>query len=175
MDGASAVNVLSFAIDDNDNLIASGNFAGGFGDFMVGDTTLSGISNTVNGFVVKYDETLNFNWFNVSNNGFETYFLDVATDSNNDVVLGGTFKAPIGDKMIFGIDSFASSPTNPFPRFDGFVAKVDKNGQNLWSHSFGNGERDDFQRDIAINSSNDIYITGTYSTCLLYTSDAADE
>ena len=62
---------------------------------------------------------------------------------------------------------------------DVVVAKLNADGQWQWAKRFGsNYTGDEMGEDIAATADGGTYITGAfkyYLTCLLYTSDAADE
>ena len=84
----------------------------------------------------------------------------ISVDNQNYFYLAGTTTS----------DEFISTP-NSFKekiidnnRFDGFLAKFDKNGNRIWGTYFG-GDKDDYIEDLTIDSSNNIILVGyTIST-----------
>ncbi len=75
----------------------------------------------------------------------------VATDGLGNVVVVGTFEGTV---------NFGGSDLNAIAN-DIFVAKFNRFGMHLWSHSFGDVGYD-FAYDVAIDNVGSIYVTGTY-------------
>jgi hypothetical protein len=79
----------------------------------------------------------------------------VATDSANNVIIGGQIRGtvPIGGK------SLSSSGAN----LDAFVAKLDATGSTLWARPFG-GSQDDGRAYVAVDAWDQIIAAGDYKS-----------
>ncbi|MCP4313658.1 MAG: T9SS type A sorting domain-containing protein [Bacteroidetes bacterium] len=80
----------------------------------------------------------------------------VVTDSENNIVITGTFSS----------EEFKPGATDILKsrgREDVYIIKYDPLGGIIWSRSFG-GMKEDFGSDIALDSNNNIYVTGHFSS-----------
>jgi hypothetical protein len=115
------------------------------------------IFSSGNAFVAKYDGSTGdrINGFGIS--GIAEFgeaqadaAASVAIDSNNHVYLTGITNA-----------SLTTNLDNPYSGGDAFIAKFNGvNGNRLWSQVLASDSGQDYARGIAIDSSDNIYITG---------------
>jgi len=86
----------------------------------------------------------------------------IAVDSSNNVYIVGDFSSPAID-FVGGPLQNAGGNCGEFRCSDIFLAKFDSNGNHLWSKRFG-GDNYDHGYSIAIDNSNNIYITGYFGS-----------
>lgn len=148
----------SVTTDNMDNVLVTGSFAHhNFG----GNVTFDGTTfNTFGGrdiFIVKYDPNGTFLWARQAG-GTATVSADqdnglgIATDSFGNSIITGRYKST----ATFGSTTLANAG-----RSDIFVAKYDPNGNLLWVTRAG-GSGPDTGRDVAIDVSDNIIITGSF-------------
>lgn len=147
-DAANAV-----AIDSGGNVIVTGIFRDTV-NFGGGDLT-SALLGAPDMFIAKYDTDGVFVWANNFEGTSTDYGSSVAVDSLDNIIAVGGF---LGTINFGGSDLVFHGTTNE----DFFVVKFDDDGSHIWSTSFGaNGT--DGAADVAIDSSNNIFITGQFA------------
>ena len=144
-------------VDSNGNVFVVGTYAGTV-DFDPGAGTTSRTSRGNNdNFVVKLTTDGNFAWVKEFGGANEERATGVVLDSNNNILVTGLFNdnvdfnpAPLETNTVTG--SYA----------DGFALKLDANGGFLWAKGFG-GSSADYGEGIAVDSNNNVYVTGRYT------------
>lgn len=144
-------------VDSNGNVFVVGTYAGTV-DFDPGAGTTSRTSRGNNdNFVVKLTTDGNFAWVKEFGGANEERATGVVLDSNNNILVTGLFNdnvdfnpAPLETNTVTG--NYA----------DGFVLKLDPNGGYLWAKGFG-GSSADYGEGIAVDSNNNVYVTGRYT------------
>ena len=144
-------------VDSNGNVFVVGTYAGTV-DFDPGAGTTSRTSRGNNdNFVVKLTTDGNFAWVKEFGGANEERATAVVLDSNNNILITGLFNdnvdfnpAPLETNTVTG--NYA----------DGFVLKLDPNGGYLWAKGFG-GSSADYGEGIAVDSNNNVYVTGRYT------------
>lgn len=117
------------AIDSSGNLYVSGTFANG---------------STTDAFVAKYDPNGNRTWLrSFGSNDSDTAF-DVAVDAQGNYYVAGATNVRL---------NFLS------PNSDGFIAKYDANGNQLWRQTI-ESNRLDAASSVAIDAAGNAYISG---------------
>ncbi len=102
-------------------------------------------------WLVKFDGTGTYQWSDrLSDNCRNRYMRDVITDGNNSVIVAGYFDSTL---------SFQTMSTTSSGNTDIFLAKVDSSHSWQWL-THGGGLSDDQPEKLAIDSSDDIYLTG---------------
>ncbi|MDP4963476.1 MAG: hypothetical protein NWQ55_00300, partial [Salibacteraceae bacterium] len=108
-------------------------------------------------FLTRYSASGLFEWveeFQTTTSGFffNTYPGALATLSNGDVILTGTFNSSItlGTQTLNSGGSFDS---------EGFLSRIDSSGNVIWAQTIG-GIGQDFARDVAVDLNDNIWITG---------------
>jgi hypothetical protein len=128
-------------------------------------STLGGAAGDVDVFVARYAPSGALLWARRfgSPNYDRAYALEV--DGAGDVVVAG--RAGDGFPTTNGVlqPSFAGDldAAGAYGNQDGFVAKLDADGNLLWATYFGGPGRD-FIRDIAVDGSGDVYIAASQVT-----------
>lgn len=84
------------------------------------------------------------------------HILDLAVDSQSNIVIGGS------SSRLTWLGPFSAAPkqANHGGNFDGFVLKINGNGEYLW-HSFYGSTGADLIGDIAVDSADNIYALGS--------------
>lgn len=115
---------------------------------------LSGPNNTL--FISKLDSVGKFQW--AITTGSEGAGYDIVLDHQANVYVAGYFK---------GFQDFDPGPNvaqlQGGSSINGFIAKYDINGNYLWAKMIGNSFNLNAARSIAIDSSNNVYLTGRFS------------
>lgn len=110
-------------------------------------------------FVCKMDTTGNVEWVNMEGGGSLDYGISIDVDSNNRVIVGGTFKY-----LAFFNQGDTSISSNGFE--DVFISVYSVEGEFLDVFSFGGGDNDDLE-SIEIDNENNIYVGGRFKDTLL--------
>ncbi len=115
-------------------------------------------------FVAKYDTAGRYLWAKrIGSEGNGDYGYDIAVDATGNCYVTGYFAAwadfdPGAAAAILSVKGIN----------DGFVLKLDKDGQYLWSKGIGS-DLDDNGLGIALDDNSNVYVTGYFSnTCYLY-------
>ncbi len=109
------------------------------------------------GLLIKYDENGSRLWVRQlggesSNNNQYTTIAGIAFDSSDNIYITGHTNAQLEEN--YPLDEY----------YDIFIAKYSSDGDQIWIKQFG-GEKQDYGRDITLDSDGNIYITGiTYSS-----------
>lgn len=166
--GTSTMNDCIHGINENSDhdLILAGQFSG-TQDFDpgIGQTNIaagSGFGTPRAIFIAKYNQNGELIWVNkIGGNSPSDIAYDLELDSDDNIVIAGLFMSPSMDmdpsantSIIYNVSTNSGT--------DGFLAKYDVDGNHMWSGSFG-GQFADETRTLAINSSNEIIITGQYN------------
>jgi hypothetical protein len=150
-------NITSIAVDVSGNVYITGNFVGTV-DFDPGSSTfLLTSTGQTDIFVLKLDAVGDFLW--------AKSFGDVNGDSGNSIVtddlgniyIAGTFQNSIDFE---GIGNFINS--NSGYATDGFILKLDTNGNYIWVKTMGDIQNDSCN-SVNLDTSGNIYVTGFFS------------
>jgi hypothetical protein len=144
-------------VDASGNVFVVGTYAGTVDfDPGAGTTSLTSRGNNDN-FVIKLTTAGNFAWVKSFGGTNEERATGVVLDSNNNILVTGLFNdnvdfnpAPLETNTVTG--TYA----------DAFVLKLDPNGGYLWAKGVGGGSAD-YGEGIAVDSSNNVYVTGRYT------------
>jgi hypothetical protein len=146
---------------DTDNSICITGYYFGMVDFdpsanTVDLTSYVGTENDI--FVAKYDFSGDYLWaFSMGSSSSTNRGNAIVTDSLNNVYITGGFTNVVDFDP--GPDTHSEGSQGSL---DIFMAKYDVNGSYIWSKAMGSPQMD-IGNGIALNSQNDIYITGSYS------------
>ncbi len=143
---------------DNDGNIITGGYYNGTTDFDPGISiyNLKPVDN-FDVFVLKLDANGNFIWVKSAGGLSYESVVSAQIGSNNSIYLTGYF---------IGSGDFDPGPgvynMTPFGGTDAFVMKLDASGNFVWAKQIG-GIGDDDSGDIAIDSAQNIYVTGDFA------------
>src|SRR5690606_23825072 len=109
-------------------------------------------------FFAKYDSNSNYLWAKNVGGTSDDYGNSIALDALNNVYITGQFSGVNAD-----FDASANTATlSATGNNDIFFAKYDSNGNYIWANSIG-GTWEDYGWSIALDVSNNVYITGMFS------------
>ena len=158
IEGVTSVEyVYDISTDASGNVYTTGNYTGTL-DLDPG----TGVSNTVwagaqDVFIQKLDANGNFQWGKRIGSSGSDFGVTVTSDNSGNVYLCGLFSNTIDLDPGNGVVS-ASSAGNT----DGYLLKLDVNGDYVSSHTFG-GSSNDTYTSMAFDSNNDLVLCGYFS------------
>lgn len=151
-----ALLITDLAIDNENNIYFSGNYSGNltFNNKTAPDTVIS--SNFETGFIAKYDGNGHFHWATSILSNYQLNIKGIAVDHDQNLYLTGWVygDASFGTNSIFAYNS------------DIFIAKYDKNQNNVWVKSFGKWRNTVLEAgfSIAMDKTHEhIYVTGSFA------------
>jgi hypothetical protein len=121
------------------------------------------MTTTVEGFLVKYDTDGLPKWLRKFTR-LSVYANAVTTDSSGNIYVVGSYN----NGGVFTASGGTTSATLPTSgeSANTFVVKYDTTGEPLWARAL-NGVNTNISAGIAVDSTNNIYITGTYAGTLV--------
>ncbi|WP_437544823.1 hypothetical protein WME97_37010 [Sorangium sp. So ce367] len=139
----------SLAMDAAGNVVVAGTF---MGQISVCGASLTSVGD-MDSFIAKFDPAGNCLW---SKQLGYTEIHNVALDASGSVVLAGSF----GDYFAEAID-LGGGPLTTAGSEDIFVAKLDADGEHVWSKRFGD---EALQRayGVAVDGAGNVVISGTF-------------
>ena len=158
---ASRNRANNVTVDSNGDVYVTGYFEGTV-DFDPGPGTASLTSQfVVTAFVLKLDTDGNFLWVRqFGGSAGVSEGLEVVTDSNDDVIIGGYFTAdcdfnPSGGGLVYNSTSGR----------DGYIAKLSSSGGFIWARHLV-GDNDNRINTVALDNSDNIFVGGFFSGTL---------
>lgn len=163
--GSNIDRIHAVTTDAAGNIYITGFFRGSNVDFDPSPAIALLSSNGDNGgdpgyggdiFVAKYTSTGQYIWaFNVGGTLLGDTGISIKSDGS-DVYVGGYFHEAID------FDPSPSIATLNSNTGTGFLAKYTSNGQYQWALNFGLGNNDNSVFDIAVDASDNVYMTGYF-------------
>ncbi|MCU0660045.1 MAG: hypothetical protein MUD00_00285 [Candidatus Pacebacteria bacterium] len=148
--GNNQIYIMRKLYDEKGNVFVVGGFRGiaRFGD------TLVSAKGEMDFYLAKFTHYGARIWCAISGTANSEIGYDIVVDHYGNVVVAGTFELAC-----------------PFPKavlsakggYDGFVAKYDDNGHNLWAKVIAGGAGDDEAYSLASNDSGHVYVAGSFS------------
>ncbi|SVB62474.1 uncharacterized protein METZ01_LOCUS215328, partial [marine metagenome] len=146
----------SVAVDSSGNVYTTGYFNDTVDfDPGAGTTNLTASGNDV--FVSKLDSSGDYVWAKSFGGSGSDLANSVAVDSSGNVYTTGYFNDTVDFDPGAGTTNLTASGN------DVFVSKLDSSGDYVWAKSFG-GIRSDSGNSVAVDSSGNVYTTGSFST-----------
>lgn len=155
--GTNADYCRSVVADGSGNIYITGAFSGTI-DFDPGAGT-SNLTSSGQGdiYFAKYDASGNYVWaYKIGNSGNE-FGWNIGIDGSSNVYLSGVFQGTTDFDPGAGTANLTS---NGSPN-DIFFAKYSPTGGYLWANRIG-GSTADYARDMAVDASGNVYITGEF-------------
>ncbi|NOQ27345.1 MAG: T9SS type A sorting domain-containing protein [Bacteroidales bacterium] len=170
--------ITSITIDVEDNLILSGHYYANIDSLVIEDTVIYDISRKrTNSFVMKYNLSGEFEWFNttkiISGYGGYVVFNDIQSDKNGDIIVIGDYELYAENDSLQIGDFYLNSESNPvyapyyFSHKDIVLAKLDSKGKFLWANKYG-GYKNDLGNKIAVNELSEIFIVGVFTDSIYF-------
>ncbi|NOQ71811.1 MAG: T9SS type A sorting domain-containing protein [Crocinitomix sp.] len=158
MGGGDADRGISLDMDNEGNVYATGFFQDTV-DFDPGVGSFELISEGgIDVFVVKLDNDGEFIWANAYGGTANDAGLEVSIDDANNVCIVGYYRATI-DFNPSGIPALHTSEGFE----DGFILKLDSEGNYLWSHSIGGISNLESARSLTTDDEENLYVAGMFT------------
>lgn len=152
------VEIKSMVLGPANEMYLTGVFTGTF-DFDLGPNTYTLSSPSVfNTFVLKLDSNGDFVWVQALSTTNGTDANQITLDSNNDIIVSGTFSGTQDLDPTAGTTTLTSQGVQ-----DVYMIKLTSVGNFVYAKSFGSSSYD-FSGPIATDASNNIYLTGRFSS-----------
>jgi len=139
--------------DDTGNIFLTGWFLGNL-EFPTGTLIGAGGRDI---FLAKLDESGNVLWAKGFGDADSLVGSVLAVSPGGGAVLAGAFRGSLD----FGGGVLQSTPGSGYSEDDGFVAKLDANGQHVWSFRFGE-EQHQAVYDVALDPSGEVLVAGYF-------------
>ncbi len=154
--------IFSIATDHNGNVYFSGYFDGPW--IIIDHDTLHNEGNFIapDMFVAKMDSNGHVLWINKPFGQVSQYPSIMTTLTNGDIIISGYFSG----KLYFD-NILLNNKDTLYNTYDIFIVKYTSDGQVVWAKSAG-GTDGDIPYSVVNDSSNNIYLTGTFSSPVLY-------
>lgn len=146
----------SVSVDDLGNVYTTGYFNGNV-DFDPNSGTYN--LNTIGDydiFISKLDASGNFVWAKQFGSTFADHGRSITVDKSGNVYATGNFKGTVDFDPNTSSFNLTSAGLD-----DIFILKLDKSGNFVWAKQLG-GTSSDFGQSITLDSSGNIYTTGSY-------------
>ncbi|MBW8049092.1 MAG: T9SS type A sorting domain-containing protein [Cytophagales bacterium] len=152
----------AISVDLLGNIIITGSF----NDTIIFDNSDTLISDSSDVFVAKYDSIGNVLWVRQFGGKYYDESVGIAVDDNNNIYITGYFE----DTLIFGPDTLSAFVTDDLL----FLVKYNASGNEIWAkmgvgNYIGAGNTGEV-KDITIDLSNNIYITGYFDDFIYFDS-----
>ena len=141
------------AVDSSSNVHITGSFRGTV-DFGGGDITSAASSSDI--FVLKLNSSGVFQWVKTFGGTLSGRGYGIAVDSSSNTYITGTF---------LGTVDFGGGNITAAVLIDTFVIKTNSSGVFQWVKTYG-GSASEFGYRIAVDSSDNVYITGHFTGTL---------
>ncbi len=143
--------------DNSGNILATGFYSSS--SILFGSTLVNNSNQLCSDvFLLKYDSNGNILWVKTAGGSNHEVGNSLETDNNGNVILVGYYMSPT---IVFGTTTLTHVGTAS--TWDGFVAKYNSNGQELWVKSIG-GDNSDVTADITIDNLGNAYISGLFAS-----------
>ncbi len=165
--GGPNVNDTAYAIalDSTGNVIVGGDFRGSVDfDPGAGTTTVNNATGYTDLFVLKLNSSGEFVWVKtVTNTQSNDQVLGISIFPNGEIVAVGGFGAnTIPADFDPGLGSFTMSAGSTNHNI--FIWKLNSDGTFGWAKNIGNSATADRAYSVAIDSSSNVYTTGTFQS-----------
>jgi hypothetical protein len=149
----------SVAVDGSDNIYITGYFSGTDADFNIGGTadthTSAGLEDI---FLTKINADASYGYTRTMGGTDHDEGQSVAIDGSDNVYITGYFSGTDADFNIGGTaDTYTSAGLE-----DIFLTKINADGSYGYTKTMG-GTDHDYGRSVAVDSSDNAYITGSFS------------
>ncbi|WP_437614295.1 PE-PGRS family protein [Sorangium sp. So ce834] len=158
--------VEAIAADQDENVVLIGGFQTAINFGGDADRLVSAGQHDI--FVVKLDPAGGHVWSKRFGDASDQYAIAVATDSSGNIVIAGEFEGTLN----FGADP--STALVSAGERDIFVAKLDPDGNHLFSERFGDA-LDQYASAVAVTAEDDIVVLGVADGAINFSEDPGAE
>ncbi len=148
---SSSIAINGLAVDSEDSVIVAGSFREAF---CLENGPLLPSSDDWDMFVAKTDALGNKLWLKFYSGSVDEEVEGIEVDSDGNVIITGHYSGAI---------DFGGGPLPSTTGENIFLVKLDPAGQHVWSHGYGNVDEQDFPTSMAIDSSNNVFVSGKFS------------
>ncbi len=153
--GAGVDFCTDLELDNQGNLMVSGNFESQVDFNPTNSTDTLSSSGSSDAFILKVDRNLSFGWVKKIGGTMLDAILALEIDDNGKIYLVGSFEGNCDFDPGIGVRRLTAGNT------DGFVLQLSSAGNYNWVNKIG-GSRDDQVVDIAIDHQHNVYVTGYF-------------
>jgi hypothetical protein len=155
--GTSSDSAAGISVDSSGNVYTTGSFQGTV-DFDPGTNTVNLISaGNTDSFISKLDSSGNYIWAKKLGGTSFDQATDISVDSSGNVYTTGFFQGTAD----FDPDAGSVNLTSVAGSYDSFISKLDSSGNYIWAKQLG-GTSSDSAAGISVDSSGNVYTTGTF-------------
>ena len=158
--GTGNESIPQLAVDSSNNVYVSGNYRSN--PLYIGSTSLGFSGDFADTYIVKYNTTGNVVWTNQIGGTASDFVRKLAIDSLNNVYVSGYYNS---NPLYIGSTSLGYSGISP--TYDIYVVKYNTSGVVQWANKIGGTGEEGFPL-LAVDSSNNLYVTGNYKSNPLY-------
>ncbi len=154
--------IKDIVVDGSNNIYVGGYFSSSidFNPTSV-DETITVVGGTgSDAFISKYDASGNYLWtktFGSANNNDFLYGLDV--DAGGNIYAAGAFTGTTDFNPSSSVTNNLVSSGN----LDGYVLKLNSQGEYIWAGKFG-GSGIDYAQNVKVNASGDMFVAGYFNS-----------
>lgn len=148
--GQVETDIAGVAVDSSDNIYITGTSNG---TNVFGSSVTSGTTDNI--FVVKLNSSGVVQWVYTAGGGGRDRGRKIALDSSGNIYVVGYYQNTVD----FGGGNVTSNQS-----FDVFLLKLNSSGTFQWVKSYGGSFGNDLGRDVAIDSSDNVYMLGAFRT-----------
>ena len=145
----------AITIDSSDNVLVAGGFKGNIDIDDDGNNNFTS-NGEADSYVAKFDSNGNLVWAKQIGGSSLDYANSITTDSSDNVFVGGSFNGNID------IDGDGNNDFTSISDIDGYVAKLDSNGNLVWAKQIG-GSSLDYANSITTDSSDNVFVGGSFN------------
>lgn len=143
-------------IDGLNNIYFTGYTSSPTGDIDPGPSTFTVGNNTFEALVAKLDNLGNMQWAKSFGGSGNDYGVSIAVDSSNFVYTVGQFQGLVD--LDPSVNTYTALSNGSY---DGFIQKLNSNGQFIWAKSIG-GTSGEIFNSVVCDKLNKIYVGGTF-------------
>ena len=153
-------------LDNQGNLMVSGNFEAQVDFNPTNNTDTLSSSGSLDAFILKVDRSLSFLWVKKIGGTMLDAILAFEVDDNGNIYIVGTFEGNCDFDLGLGVRQLVAGNK------DGFVLQLSSAGNYNWVNKIG-GSRDDQVNDIAIDHQYNVYATGYFRDTVDFDPDSS--
>ena len=105
----------------------------------------------------SFAQNMDLTWVNQISNTDQNGGKSVVMDHNDNIITVGMCRATVDLNSGVGVDNYTSAGS-----WDGFISKVDQNGNYLWGFGLGGAQGDGIY-GVDVDAAGNIYITGIFT------------